>query len=67
MKGEEPPEIADALVAGGAKREVRPANSTVNAVWEMAEMDCRAARYRDELCDDLEEENMLGKVKVRLV
>lgn len=46
---------------------MRPANSTVNAVWEMAEMDCRAARYRDELCDDLEEENMLGKVKVRLV
>lgn len=36
----------------------------VKAIWEMAEMDCRAARQRDVLCDELEHEDLLGAVKV---
>ncbi|CAM9950727.1 unnamed protein product, partial [Ectocarpus sp. 8 AP-2014] len=51
------------LVAGGPGKEA-PTNSAVKAIWEMAEMDCRAARNRDALCDELEHEDMLGKVKV---
>ena len=64
LKGDKPPDMEDSHVAGGAGRESRPTNSTVNVIWEMAERDCRAARYRDVLCDDLEAEDMLGKVKV---
>ncbi|CAM9575869.1 unnamed protein product [Ascophyllum nodosum] len=63
LKGDKPPDMEDSHVAGGAGRESRPTNSTVNVIWEMAERDCRAARYRDVLCDDLEAEDMLGKVK----
>ncbi|CAB1115954.1 unnamed protein product [Ectocarpus sp. CCAP 1310/34] len=51
------------LVAGGPEKEA-PTNNAVKAIWEMAEMDCRAARNRDALCDELEHEDMLGKVKV---
>ena len=64
LKDEKSPDTEDPLVAGGEERESRPSNSTVKVVWEIAERDCRAARYRDVLCDDLEAEDMLGKVKV---
>lgn len=37
----------------------------MKAIWEVAEMDCRAARERDVLCDVLEQEDYLGAVKVR--
>ncbi|CAM9765834.1 unnamed protein product [Ascophyllum nodosum] len=63
LKDEKSPDTEDPLVAGGEERESRPSNSTVKVVWEIAERDCRAARYRDVLCDDLEAEDMLGKVK----
>eukprot|EP00903_Cladosiphon_okamuranus_P014150 g13150.t1 len=55
----------DSLVAGGGGRDpgALPQNGPVKAIWEMAEMDCRAARQRDVLCDELEQENLLGKVK----
>ncbi|CAM9444674.1 unnamed protein product [Ectocarpus sp. 4 AP-2014] len=51
------------LVAGGPGKEA-PSNSSLKAIFEMVEMDCRAARHRDALCDELEHEDMLGKVKV---
>lgn len=54
---------AEAARAGGPGK-MAPANSSVRALWEMAEMDCRAASCSDTLCDELEEEHMLGKVKV---
>ncbi|CAM9738969.1 unnamed protein product [Pylaiella littoralis] len=56
----------DSLLAGGGGREAgaQPPNGPVKAVWEMAEMDCRAARERDVLCDVLEQEDHLGAVKV---
>lgn len=54
---------AENLKAGGPGREP-PSNSSLNALWEIVEMDCRAARFSDTLCDELEEEHLLGKVKV---
>eukprot|EP00752_Nemacystus_decipiens_P005827 g5267.t1 len=56
----------DAMVAGGGGRDpgAVPQNGPVKAIWEMAEMDCRAARQRDVLCDELEHEDLLGAVKV---
>ena len=62
-KGETLPASEDSTKAGGAGREL-PSDGPVKAMWEMAEMDCRAARYRDVLCDELEREDLLGKVKV---
>ncbi|CAM9173031.1 unnamed protein product [Sphacelaria rigidula] len=53
---------AENLKAGGPGREP-PSNSSLNALWEIVEMDCRAARFSDTLCDELEEEHLLGKVK----
>ncbi|CAM9628592.1 unnamed protein product, partial [Scytosiphon promiscuus] len=64
--GKESSMSEDAMVAGGGGRDAAdlPKNSAVKAIWEMAEMDCRAARIRDTLCDEMEDENQLGSVKV---
>lgn len=64
QKGEEPSLDEDIMKPGGGVHS-EPANSTVRALWEMAEMECQAARCIDTLCDELEQDNFLGKVKVR--
>lgn len=50
--------------AGGEGKEL-PASATIRAIWEMAEMDCHAARLKDILCNELEQDHLLGRVKAR--
>ncbi|CAN0341763.1 unnamed protein product, partial [Hapterophycus canaliculatus] len=63
--GNEPSLPEDAMIAGGGGRDAAdlPQNSAVQAIWEMTEMDCRAARQRDTLCEEMEAEDRLGTVK----
>lgn len=62
QKGE-PMDLDPSILKPGGGVHSEPANSTVRALWELAEMECTAARALDRLSDELEHDSLLGKVK----